>query len=157
MKKALLLIFILTWAIIIFTFSNSDTDKSNNLSKSFGETIINITNNLHITNIKEEAKSEVIILINKPIRKIAHMFEYFVLSLLIFNFSKILKIGKKKYCLTIGVCFIYSILDEFHQTFIRGRTGQLSDCLIDMTGVLIYTLLVYLVTKKRRNKEYEKI
>lgn len=157
MKKGLFIIFILIWGTVIFMFSNSDSYSSNTLSKSIGEAIIDITSSLNIINIDDENRYEIIMFINKPIRKIAHMFEYFILSLLLFNFFKKFKLGKKKYYITAGICFLYSIFDEFHQTFINGRTGQFSDCLIDMIGAMIYIILVYFSNKRRKRKLYEEV
>lgn len=156
MKKLPLIMLIFIWMLIIFVFSNTNSISSNNLSRSIGGTIINITNSLKITNITDENMEDIITMINTPIRKLAHITEYFILSLLIFNFFKPFKIGKLKYYLTVILCFSYSLLDEFHQTFINGRTGQFIDCLIDMIGVVIYLSIVVIVTRKVK-KKYEKI
>ena len=55
--------------------------------------------------------------------------------------------------LCIIICFIYAGSDEYHQTFVDGRTGQFSDVLIDTAGSIvgasIYSL-GYLVYKKYR-------
>lgn len=147
---------IILWLGIIFMFSNTNSTNSNNLSRSIGGTIIKITNNLKITNITDENMEDIITTINKPIRKLAHITEYFILAILVFNLLKKFKIKLAKYYLTFILCFSYSLLDEFHQTFINGRTGQFIDCLIDMIGVIIY-LLIVIITKRRKKTHYEEV
>ena len=156
MKKIWLIIMIILWLGIIFMFSNTNSTNSNNLSRSIGGTIIKITNNLKITNITDENMEDIITTINKPIRKLAHITEYFILAILVFNLLKKFKIKLAKYYLTFILCFSYSLLDEFHQTFINGRTGQFIDCLIDMIGVIIY-LLIVIITKRRKKTHYEEV
>lgn len=156
-KKIGLIILVFMWMLVIFMFSNTNSTNSNNLSRSIGENIINITNHLKITNIADSDMDDAITMINRPIRKLAHITEYFVLSILVFNLLKKFKIKVVKYYLTFILCFSYSLLDEFHQTFINGRTGQFTDCLIDMIGVIVYLIVVMVVTKKRKKNRYEEV
>lgn len=156
-KKIGLILLVFMWMLVIFMFSNTNSTNSNNLSRSIGENIINITNHLKITNIADSDMDDTITMINRPIRKLAHITEYFVLSILVFNLLKKFKIKVVKYYLTFILCFSYSLLDEFHQTFINGRTGQFTDCLIDMIGVIVYLIVVMAVTKKRKKNRYEEV
>ena len=39
--------------------------------------------------------------------------------------------------LSFIICVIFAISDEFHQTFVAGRTGQSLDVLIDSAGALV--------------------
>lgn len=52
---------------------------------------------------------------------------------------------------SIFFCFIYAITDEFHQTFITGRTGQFSDVIIDTIGASIGSIVYSIVYKKIKN------
>ena len=36
-----------------------------------------------------------------------------------------------------GLAFLYAVSDEFHQTFVPGRSGRLMDVAIDILGILI--------------------
>ncbi|MGA9884517.1 MAG: VanZ family protein [Candidatus Acidiferrales bacterium] len=70
------------------------------------------------------------------IRKCAHFVEYFLFSLLIL---RALRGDRKELRLAwvIAAVFVvagYAALDEFHQSFVPGRTAALSDVLIDTTG-----------------------
>lgn len=157
MKKIGLIVLVLIWSLVIFMFSNTNSTSSNNLSKSIGGTIISITNYLKITNVTDNNREDAITMINKPIRKLAHITEYFILSILVFNLLKKFKIRVAKYYLTFIICFSYSLLDEFHQTFINGRTGQFIDCIIDMIGVIIYLGIVVIATKRSKKSRYEEV
>lgn len=72
------------------------------------------------------------------LRKIAHIFEYFVLSyLLIRAFEKTTKMGRfKSNIFSIFLGFIYAVSDEIHQYFVPGRYFSLKDILIDLFGIL---------------------
>ena len=86
--------------------------------------------------------------INGPIRKCAHAAEYFVLTFLVmfalrdkdtWNVSI-----SKAIIISLAVCFIYSLTDEFHQTFVPARSGQFSDCVNDTLGGCV-AVAVYVV------------
>jgi len=71
-------------------------------------------------------------------RKLAHLIEYAVLCFLFFRGFKnttglsLIKILLLAFFLTI----IYSLTDEYHQTFISGRTGRSLDIFIDSLGAV---------------------
>jgi VanZ family protein len=65
-------------------------------------------------------------------RKSAHIFEYFVLSLLIYR-----AIGYKRAYLAILLTLLYAASDEYHQSFVPQRTGALSDIIYDLSGILL--------------------
>jgi VanZ family protein len=75
---------------------------------------------------------------NVPIRKAAHMTEYAVLFLL----SRWATFGTTSNTALRGwipalLSFAYACTDEFHQSFVPGRSAQFSDVLVDSTGILI--------------------
>jgi VanZ family protein len=45
--------------------------------------------------------------------------------------------GKRPYLWAILLTILYAVSDEYHQTFVPGRNGQLADVLIDSLGGLI--------------------
>ena len=156
-KKINSWILVIIWMIIIFMFSNMDTIKSNGTSKEMinkvVETTIETSNNIGIIEETptEEEKQNIINNLNLPLRKIMHFTEYLILSLLLLNALTKTKI-QNKYFITIIICFIYAITDEYHQTFIDGRTGQFIDVLIDTTGsilgLIIYNKIIQKETKR---------
>lgn len=82
--------------------------------------------------------------VNLIIRKNAHAFEYFILSMLVsfLLFSFNMK-GKPALIYIMFICLFYAVTDEFHQAFVPGRTSMVSDVLIDFSGSLIGILVFY--------------
>lgn len=73
------------------------------------------------------------------LRKTAHIFEYFVLTFFIYRTFKFHNFANKKAIgFSIAIAFLYALSDEWHQTFVFGREGKLSDALIDAVGILLY-------------------
>ncbi len=76
---------------------------------------------------------------NLPVRKTAHCFEYAVLFLLAnraFMLTTRLSI-RTQAAAAIGVAVFYSMSDEWHQSFVPGRSSTFSDCLVDTFGAVV--------------------
>ena len=80
---------------------------------------------------------------NLCVRKLGHFSEYAILGFFACAyFSNIFRIGKEKiqfkttFFTSFLFCFSYAVSDEFHQTFVIGRDGNLIDVLLDSEGVL---------------------
>lgn len=160
-KNIVLTVLIVVWASFIFLGSNQNSNDSNELSKEIiyntTKETVTVTNELQITDIEldEPYLKRVVNKWNKPVRKLAHGVEYCILGLLIIllwkNTSKKIKKG---IMISVLICFIFSLTDEYHQTKVSGRTGQFQDCLIDATGASVGILLgAAIKRKKKRNKE----
>lgn len=95
------------------------------------------------------------------IRKGAHFTEYALLGISMFLYVREwLKERREtesmiRYAAVWLAGTFYAATDEFHQLFVPGRSGQVSDVLIDSAGVLAGILLtaVILRTGKRRSGE----
>jgi len=46
------------------------------------------------------------------------------------------------------VAFLYALLDEYHQTFTRRRTGSVYDSLIDTSGAATALVLLWLYGRR---------
>jgi len=70
------------------------------------------------------------------VKKAAHFTEYFILSVLIYRgFRGTTKIrGKYLLLLTLTLTVLYSLGDEFHQSFVPGREPHIRDVIIDSLG-----------------------
>ena len=107
------------------------------------------------------------------IRKGAHVTEFLFLSLFtylaIYNTNKVsvktsysessVKFMKSdnEMCIifTIWFCILNAVVDEYHQLFVSGRSGAISDVAIDMIGVIFLMLifrLAFTVSLKLRGK-----
>lgn len=152
-------ILVAIWASIIFIMSGMDTNESNDKSKKvlneIVEKTVETTDNIGITN-KHPTQSKLNYVINKlnyPFRKLAHASEYLILSLLLLNALKNSGlVGKKLFVISIVLCFIYASTDEYHQTFVNGRTGQFLDVIVDtigaIIGILFYKFAIMKIGKK---------
>jgi VanZ family protein len=107
------------------------------------------------------ASHQTIELLHHLIRKCAHFTEYFILSLLILRG---IRAGEKGWhfrwaLTTILIVAGYAALDEFHQSFVPGRTAAVTDVLIDASGGIAAQLIAALVVlwggvrKDRRETE----
>lgn len=72
------------------------------------------------------------------VRKLAHFGLFFILAISIYLFSK-------SYILALSLSSLYAIFDEFHQYFVPGRSCELRDVLIDISGVVIALIIIKLV------------
>ncbi len=82
------------------------------------------------------------------IRKAAHFSEYFVLGTLIS--VDLLHIFKSNLCLTFAPIYplIVAVCDEFIvQSATEGRSPELRDVLIDLSGAVIAIVAVYLISR----------
>ena len=153
-------ILVILWASIIFFMSCMDTNESNNSSKSTINTIIekstNVSSKLGITSKPNTNKVRKITeYLNVPLRKVAHATEYLIFTILLIIALKSSGLkGKKVYFIALLICFLYACTDEYHQTFVKGRTGQFTDTLIDTLGGLIGFFLVIILNKyiNKRNE-----
>ena len=124
MKKYISLVLLVLWMIFIFTMSNTSSIDSSNQSGFIVE---------FINKIFGFGNTEILEII---IRKLAHLFEYIVLGVLMINYLKNYKI-KRNILFTIVLCFIYACSDEIHQLFIQGRSGNIIDIMLDTIGAII--------------------
>lgn len=68
-------------------------------------------------------------------RKAAHMFLYFVLALLVcFAVCFFTRRMRARMGLTALAALLLAALDEYHQTMVPGRSGELRDVLVDLGG-----------------------
>ncbi len=125
---------------VIFFFSHQPGAISKVLSDTIGATIAD-------AQIDNTTKDTVYMLLGVDIRKLAHIFLYFILgvftSLMFKAWLKNKKIYASVIC-SILFCFIAAAFDEWHQSFVPGRTGAFTDILIDAIGFTISIAMFYL-------------
>ncbi len=85
-------------------------------------------------------------------KKTVHFFEFGILFTLFFralkNTTKIVRVALLALILTV----LYAASDEYHQSFIHGRTATLRDVLIDSSGALIFWLAIWKYLPKAPGK-----
>ena len=138
-KQILAFLLVITITCIIFNFSLQPADISDaqsglfvNIAKMILDTIPNITVDIDtLTTI---------------IRKLAHFSEYGALGVSVY----ILCVSVKSYSHSKLLYFygiIIPFIDECIQAFIPGRSCQISDMLLDMSGFMTGLLVSYLLHK----------
>ena len=163
-----LIVLVIAWILGIYKLSSMNTSNSNGKSSGiigvFIEDTLEVTNKYGITNshpndAKIEKASQ---LLNAPLRKVMHASVYFVLAFMVIFVTNFL-FHNKKYLISAIITIVFVILaagfDEFHQTFVDGRTGAVKDVLIDtaggVAGILFYGTYYYVYKRgyKRGLKE----
>lgn len=143
--------------VTIFCFSSRDADKSSEDSLKAGLVVGKVLVK-NFDKLSEEKQLEYAERIDHPVRKTAHFLEYTILGFLLlgtFVGKDTVKILPAAAAWVMGT--FYAGTDEFHQRFTSGRSGQLSDVLLDssgvFTGVLLAVLIFLIIFHMRNNKE----
>ncbi len=136
--------------MISFIFINSSFDAVSSSAQSLGvrEFINSLFKSIHIN----------ITLTEHLVRKCAHFVEYFLLGIIFFytvlSFVRHLDF-KMIFALVFGL--VVAAIDESIQLFSSGRSAQVSDVLLDFTGVLasvaVLSILTLIVKNIRKDKE----
>lgn len=119
---------VIAWMAVIFMFSHQGHEASSGQSMGVVQAIQN-TVQLNVPEV--------------VVRKAAHAVVYLVLGALVLNLVKAYEprwLRAAVWSLVI-VC-LYAITDEVHQFFIDGRSGQVSDVLLDTAGGFVGIALV---------------
>lgn len=159
--KKITIVVCLFWMGFIFYMSGTRGEISHGQSTKVASIIENfqgkVENKTSNQNSKVPQANEKIVTSNQKeenyldhiIRKNAHGFLYMMLAVIV---SSILfnakKKGKEAVIYILFICLFYAVLDEFHQSFVPGRTSLVSDVLIDFLGSLIGTMFFYLIYYK---------
>lgn len=142
--RIILIILLIITFFYIFNFSSQDSKESGNLSRTI---TVNVTKNIKkIQELDNHKKNEVLDVIEKVIRKLAHFSEYTFLGILLMSLMSTYNLKQKnKFLISIGIGFLYACSDEFHQLFVPGRTAKFTDVLIDTSGVCMGCLILFLI------------
>ena len=155
MKKVIIFLCIF-WMAFIFCMSGTNGEISHVESKKVVDLIENAEvkpqdkarsepideNTINDQKVKESELDHII-------RKNAHAFMYMILAFLVSSlFFVYNKKGKDAIVYILFICLFYAVTDEFHQSFVIGRTSLVSDVLVDFGGALIGLTVFYLAYYK---------
>ena len=153
--RTILIIIIIFISATIFGFSSQNAEESSSISGKVAQKIIEIQPKYK--NINEGKKKELISNYQKPIRKLAHFSIYTLLGMAIAGLVCTYKINnKKRVAIAVSAGMLYAISDEIHQIFVSGRSGQITDVLIDTIGIIVGTIIVLKIIKLVKIKNVEK-
>ena len=131
--KALRWAALAAFCVVIFIFSGFEADDSSSQSNRIVDTIVNFA----YTDFDEMPVAEqnaVTSLLTVLVRKGAHFCEYALLAGL--AFSAFYGVRNRLLRLLSAIVFaaFYACTDEFHQTFVPGRSGMIRDVFLDTSG-----------------------
>ena len=157
--------------VMIFEFSAQDADMSSSLSREITTRIVGSINYRLHRNWTPQEQADKAQHLEYYVRKLAHFSEYLLLAVTLAIPLYVHGVrGIWLLLLTELICILYASSDEYHQTFVSGRSAQIRDVLIDaagaLTGIFLSQPLMYLgrktifrplsLEKERRLKEQYK-
>lgn len=89
------------------------------------------------------------------VRKMAHFTEYGILSVLIFRAVQPYFTLSNALLLGWVVATLYASTDEFHQTFIPGRVGNVGDVAIDSLGAMGYMVITWFLFRPHKRARHK--
>ncbi len=148
-RNKIFLILAVLWMAVIFSFSARPAEQSTGDSRWAGHMIgqLFVPGFGDWSDKEQEAFAEKV---DYPVRKTAHAMEYAVLGLL--TAGAYIRRGtsiRKGILVPWGIAALYAASDEFHQLFVPGRSGQVSDVVLDSAGVLAGVLLLAGIRRAR--------
>lgn len=145
--------------LLIFGFSSQTGEDSGSLSFQISLYLVRLFSPFLPAASTNEILMERADAIHFFVRKAAHMTEYFLLTLslhlpMLVCFKNKLSLQKR---LLIGffAAVFFAAADEFHQSFVAGRSGNLMDVGIDSIGVLAATLLIYFISVIKKDRSHK--
>ncbi len=153
--RVVLLVLLVLWMLMIFGFSAQNGEESSGISMTVSEFVAEGYSTIVEPDMTDEEVHLLAVRIEHPVRKIAHMTEYAILALLAYLVLYSFWVPHWKNAIVVAFCFVYALIDEFHQLFVAGRTARFTDCCIDTLGALVMMLLVFVITAfyhRRRQK-----
>lgn len=146
-KRIILIVLIILWAVMVFGFSSQNGDESSGLSRMIAEIFFHTEEALEIA--------------EPIIRKIAHFSEYALGGILMYLLVDTYEYSLKfKFFVTLFLGIWYASIDEIHQTFVPDRSGNVIDVCIDTAGftvgILICIFILKIIKKRKQKKEGKK-
>jgi VanZ family protein len=154
-SKVAFLFFVLMWMVLIFIFSSQPYESQD--LKPWQQSVLSFQQIEHYFSDVELKYGGHLISIKSLglagfvqffIRKSAHVTEYAVLGVLIFQslrmlFPRVWGVS----LITISFSYLYAVTDEYHQSFVFERTPLFADVLLDTAGAILGIILFILLSK----------
>ncbi|HAX50751.1 MAG TPA: VanZ family protein [Lachnospiraceae bacterium] len=128
---------------VIFSFSAQSGMDSGNLSYTVSHKLVEVGNEVLDKNLEDWEIDEAAQRIEYPVRKAAHMTEYFVLAVTVALPFYVYGLRGFGLVLVAGlICVGFACGDEYHQSFVEGRGPSIKDVGIDSIGVFLGIMVV---------------
>lgn len=146
-KRIILFALVISWMVLIFWFSSAGHEVSSGQSERVARSVQYITN---------------ISIPEMIVRKAAHVFLYFVLGILLTLLVRTYRIRWRSVVLwAVGIACAYAATDETHQSLVGGRSGQVSDVLLDTVAACIGAIVIaggcMFIYKLHKNQKCDRI
>lgn len=170
-SKKVFLILMFLWMFLIFFYSSRPADISEQDSGRIGVWL----GRMFVPGFEEwpeDKQEEFAGRVDHPIRKTAHVTEYAILGILVAGVcapekrkynskTQVIKKERENYfvrrlVLPWLIAAAYAATDEFHQLFVPGRSGQISDVILDsvgaLAGIVVFVTIHWIIKKKRQRR-----
>lgn len=147
-KKKILIFACILCALFIFFNSSQVSSVSNVRSRGVVDGIVTFISKAPFGTriLKHISLSD----LNLLVRKIAHGFEFFLLSMAICYTLDYFKIKDMNIVIySLFIILLIATIDEFFQLFIQDRTSSVKDVLIDFAGGIIGNILFMIFSKPK--------
>lgn len=139
------LVITLLWVIVIFSFSLQPAHASSQLSLGVGHWLIELLPP-GLADKLLAMPQEQLQLLHTLLRKAGHFSEYLILGVLSM-FTVLQTELRHKIWIGLGFCLLVASVDETIQLFVSGRSGQITDVVLDCVGALCGILMLIGVRK----------
>lgn len=131
---------------VIYGFSAQDAGASSNLSYKVSYKIVEIGNEILDKGLDETQIADYADQIGYPVRKLAHMTEYFLLAVAVSFPFYVYGLRGFPLMLVAGfICVAFAAGDEYHQSFVAGRGPSVKDVGIDSIGAFFGIMTVQVI------------
>lgn len=147
------LILLIGWMGLIFYLSHQNADESSGMSGGLIKRFVSF----FFPHISADELPDIVSSLQFIVRKTAHFSLYAILGMLSFShFATYRQMNLAlRNILSMVVSVLYAISDEYHQTYISGRSGEIRDVLIDSLGAItgvLFILMICRIVKAVKNK-----
>lgn len=142
LKKIFLWAVVIVLSVQIFSFSSANSTQSNDTSTKLTNVVVKVAKK---TVAQKSDEKTLFSICHKIVRKLAHFTEYMTLAFFVAALCRSYNLKLKlSLLISAGYSLIFAASDEIHQLFVDGRSGQVTDVMIDFSGALQGTLIFIL-------------
>lgn len=136
----------IAWMVFIFSMSAQPAAESTNTSLHVGRLVCSVFVP-HYHRMSPDKQTALAKKIDHPVRKTAHATEYAILGILLCQ-----AVPGCRYLVALILSAAYAASDEFHQLFVPGRSGQITDVMIDTCGAAAGLLVTCIIMRIHSRK-----
>ena len=150
-NRIISVIITLLWVGVIFSFSLQPAETSSEISAGVGRWILEhlLPGLMERFDSMPQAQLD---FWHTLLRKAGHFSEFFVLGVFSVFSARQLQLNRKK-PVAFLFCVLVASMDETIQLFVSGRSGQVSDVVLDSVGALVGMFSIWLAKRFLQKRE----